>query len=122
MLYINHEIKLGKKVVEKLSNMDGLDEEDVIMTASMIIEDGPDCSLLLAFVPSENGWVGLFDPEHETRSIYDSLLLFAIFIERICAEKNMQLLSFGMLDLRYSVLTFEISGLVVSLCMYVCVS
>lgn len=108
-LYIYHVTRLGKKGVDKLSNMDGLDEEDANMAASMIIEDGPDCSLLLALVPSENGWLGLFDPVHKTRSIDDSLLLFAIIVEHICAQKNMHLLSFGMSDLRYSVLTFETS-------------
>ena len=38
-LYINHKTKLRKKLVDKLSNMDGLDEEDVIMAAASMIYD-----------------------------------------------------------------------------------
>lgn len=47
-LYVNHENELGKKVVDELTNMEGLDEEDVIKTANVIIGDSPKCSLLLA--------------------------------------------------------------------------
>ncbi|KAM7522226.1 hypothetical protein LguiA_012128 [Lonicera macranthoides] len=51
-LYVNHENELGKKVVDELSNMEGLDEEDVIKAANIIVGDGPKCSLLFALKPS----------------------------------------------------------------------
>ncbi|KAM7510879.1 hypothetical protein LguiB_009754 [Lonicera macranthoides] len=40
-LYVNYENELGKKVVDELSNIEGLDEENVIKAANIIIGDDP---------------------------------------------------------------------------------
>ncbi|KAM7509082.1 hypothetical protein LguiA_019535 [Lonicera macranthoides] len=57
-LCMSHEMELGKKVVDELSSIDSLTQDDVLTAASMIIGDTPKCSLFLTLKPSQKlTWV-----------------------------------------------------------------